>query len=71
MRSFDYDCDSEGVEGLLDTVADLGREPFLDLQAAGECLDDARDFAEAGDGAVGDVGYVSLPDERHDMMFAC
>ena len=48
------------MEGLHERVGDLGGELFLDLQAAGEDIDDARDFGETDHFAVGDVGDVGL-----------
>ena len=66
----DDDGDAQGMQGLLDAVADLDRQALLDLQAPGIGLDDARDLAQAGDLAVGNVGDVRLADEGQQVMLA-
>ncbi len=45
-------------------------EALLHLQAAGEDIDEAGDFAEADDLAVGHVGDVRLAEEGKQVMLA-
>ena len=70
MGSFDYYRHAERMQGLLDAIADFDCEPLLDLKPAGECLDHPGNFAQAGDFAVRDVGYMTLPQEREHMVLA-
>ena len=58
------------MQGFLDAVADLDGQALLDLEAASVGLDYARDLAQAGDLAVGNVGDVGLADEGQQVMLA-
>ncbi len=64
------DGDALGVDGVGDGVGDLAGEALLHLQAAGEDVDEAGNFAEADDLAVGDVGDVGLAEEGQQMVLA-
>ena len=70
VHGFDDDGDAQRVQGLLDAVADLFGQAFLDLQATGEGLHDAGHLGQAGDFALGDVRDVRLADKRQHVMFA-
>src|SRR5215469_6647627 len=48
----DDDEDAPGGEDGLDRVGDLGRHALLDLEAAGEAVDEAGELGQAGDAAV-------------------
>lgn len=45
-------------------------EAFLNLEAAGEEVDDAGEFADAEDVAVGDVADVAFAEEGEHVVFA-
>ena len=59
-----------GVGHLLNRFGDLPGEVFLDLQATGEHVDDARDLRQAEHFAGGDVGDVGLADEGQQVVLA-
>jgi hypothetical protein len=54
----------------LNRFRNLCSEALLDLEAAGEEFDQARDFAEADHFAVGDVGHVHFSEEGQQVMLA-
>ena len=64
MAGFDDYADALRLDDFLDGFGDLGGEALLNLQAAGEQFDQARNFAEADDFAVGNVGDVHFAEER-------
>ncbi len=70
MAGFDDDADTLRLDYFLDGFGDLGGEALLDLQAAGEEFDEARDFAEADHLAVRDVGDVHFAEERQQVVLA-
>ncbi len=70
MAGFDDYAYALRLDYFLDGLGDLGGETLLNLEAAGEYFDQARDFAEADDFAVGDVGYVDFAEEREQVVFA-
>ena len=70
MFGLDYNGHAKGMQGFLDAVADLLGEAFLNLKAAGIGFHYTGDFAEAGDFAVGNIGYVAFADEREQVMLA-
>ena len=70
MAGFDHDGDAHRVEGFLDAVADLHRQAFLHLQAAGEALHHAGDFRKARDVSVGDVRHVRFAVEGQHVVLA-
>ncbi len=59
-----------GPDGLVDGFGDLAGEALLHLEAAGEGIDEAREFAEANDFAGGDVGDVGLAEEWEQVVLA-
>ena len=63
MTGLDYHAYALRFDGVLDRFGDLRRETLLDLQAAGEDLDQARDLAQADYLSVWDVGDVHLAEE--------
>ena len=62
------DADALGAGDVLDGMGDLFGEALLDLEAAGEAIDDAGDLAEADDVAVGDVADVATSVEGQEMV---
>ena len=70
MARLDDDAHAFWLDDLLHGFGDLLGELFLDLQAAGEDIYHARDFAKAYDLVVWDVGYVHAPEKRQQMMLA-
>ena len=70
MAGFDDYADALRFDYFLDGFGDLGGEALLNLQAAGEEFDQARNFAEADDFAVGDVGDVHFAEERQHVVLA-
>ena len=70
VAGFDDYAHALGLNYFLDGFSDLSGEALLDLQAAGKEFDEARNFAEADDFAVGDVGDVYFAEERQHVMFA-
>ena len=59
-----------GFDDFLDGLGDLCGEALLNLQTAREHFDQARDFAQADDPAVRDVGDVHLAEKRQHVMLA-
>jgi hypothetical protein len=70
VAGFDDDSDALGLDHFLDRLGDLGGEALLNLQATRKEFDEARDFAEADDTSVGDVGDVNLAEEREQVVLA-
>lgn len=70
MRGFDDDRDATRFQRGFDGVRDLRRKRLLNLQALGEGVDDARQFADADNPACGQIGDVRAAENRHDMMLA-
>ena len=70
MGRLDDHRDSHGIEGLLDAVPYLHREPFLDLKPARVCLHDPCYLAESRDCPVRNVCDMRLADEWHEMVLA-
>src|SRR5208282_376603 len=70
MAGFDDYAYALGFDDTLNGFGDLGGEALLDLQAAGENFDEARNLAEANYFPVGNVGYVDLAEERQHVMLA-
>ena len=70
MAGFYNDRDTEGMQRFLYAVADLDREPFLDLEPAGVGLHDAGYLAETCDFTIGDIGYMAFSYEGQQVMLA-
>lgn len=66
----DVDKNPCGFCGGLDSVCYLSGESFLDLEAFREDVYDTGNFAEADDGARGNVGDVTDAMKRKQMVFA-
>src|SRR5271155_4544766 len=70
MAGFDHHSHSLRVNGMLDGLGDLGGEALLDLQAARESVDEARDLAQADHFSVRDIGHVHFAKKGQEMMLA-
>ena len=70
VGAFDDDGDALGIQRLLNAVADLYGEAFLYLQAAGERIDDPRNFAQSDDCSVWNVSYMGFSEEREHVVLA-
>src|SRR5689334_18901915 len=70
MLGLDHDRHAYRMERLHEGVGDLGGELFLDLEAARENIDNARDLGEANHFPIRDIGDVGAADEREKMMLA-
>jgi hypothetical protein len=68
MAGFDDYAYALGLDYFLDGFSDLGGEALLNLQAAGEEFDQARNFAEPDYFAVRDVGYVHFAEEGQQVV---
>ena len=64
MASLNDDADALGFDHFLNDLGDLRGQALLDLQPARKQFDQARDFAEANDPAIGNVGYVHFAEKR-------
>src|SRR5262249_10054568 len=70
MRALHHHADAERIDLLVDDLRDLIGEALLDLQAATEGIDDARDLAEANDAVAWEIRNVTLAEEGQQMMLA-
>ena len=70
VRGFDDHGHALGLELGHEQVGDLRGEAFLDLRAMGELVDDAGEFGDSHDLAIGEVGDVGLPLEGHEVVLA-
>jgi len=70
VAGFNDDANALRLDNFLNGFGDLGGEALLYLQAAGEEFDEARNFAEADDFAVGNVGHVHFAEERQQVVLA-
>src|SRR5258708_34390344 len=68
MAGFDDDGYALRLDYPLNGFGDLSGEAFLNLEAAGEEFDQARDFAEADYFAVGNVGDMDFSEERQQVV---
>ncbi len=61
-----------GLQFVLHGFDDLGRHAFLDLESAGESLDEARQLRQSRDATfgTGEVGDVRHAHERDEVMLA-
>jgi len=59
-----------GTEYGAQMLGNLHREPLLDLRAFCKILHNPVDFGQTDDIAVGDIGNVGFPNNRHEMVFA-
>jgi hypothetical protein len=71
MFGFDYDHYPQRLQLLKKSFGDLLRQPFLQLQPASKDLGDPGKFRQPHDPpAFRDIGNVTFPYERSQMMFA-
>jgi hypothetical protein len=70
MRRFHHHGDAERANFFSNRLRDLIRETFLDLKAASEDIDEARDLAEADDPSLRNVGDVAPAEKRQQVMLA-
>ncbi len=70
MAGFDDHAYALRLDYFLDGLGDLGGEALLNLQAAGEEFDQARNLAEADHLAIGNVGDVHFAEERQQVVLA-
>jgi hypothetical protein len=63
-----HHADALGRQLVLEPVGDLGGEPLLELQAAGEQLDHPGQLGQAQDAPGGQVADVGHPDERQQVV---
>jgi len=70
VPGLDDDGYAERLQHFLNDIADFEREPLLHLQAAGEHVHHAGDFAEADDVAVGDVRDVGFAKKGQHVVLA-
>src|SRR5580704_11314583 len=70
VARFDYHGYTLRLDYFLDGLGDLRGEALLNLQAAGEEFDEARDFAESDDLAVRNVRYVHFAEEWQQVVLA-
>ncbi len=64
------DADSQRLQNFLEAGGDLVCQPFLDLQAPGERVDDPRDLRKADDPALWQVGDVGPAEKREQVVLA-
>ena len=70
MAGLDDHADALRLDGVLDRLGDLRGQALLNLQAAREDFDEARNFAQADHFSVGDVGHVHLAKKRQQVVLA-
>src|SRR5579864_2835498 len=68
ISRLDHDTDTLRLNDLLDGFGNLSRQALLNLQAAGENLDEARNFAQPDNLTIRYVGDVHLAEERQHVM---
>src|SRR5947208_16472396 len=70
MARFNDHANSLWLDGFLNGLGNLRGQPLLDLQAAGEDFDQARNLAQADDFAVRNICDVNFAKERQDVVLA-
>ena len=58
------------MQSFHESVSDLYRQVFLDLQTPGENIDNAGDFGQANHLSIRNISDVSPANERQKRMFA-
>ena len=61
---------SERIEGVLDTVFDLGRKPLLHLKPTGIDIDNTGYLTKPGNTSVRNICHMYLAEERQHVMLA-
>src|SRR5258706_6268794 len=67
---FNHHRDAQRLQCFLNAIAAFDREPLLHLQPARKRVDHARDFRQADDMSVGDIGDVRLAEKRQYVVLA-
>ena len=70
MFCLDDDGNTVGMESFHQRIRHLHRQVLLNLQPAGEDVDNARHFGKPDHFSVWDVSDVRLADKRQQMMLA-
>ena len=70
MFRFHDDGDAVWFQTVHQRLGDLRRQVFLNLQTARKNIDNARDFRQSDDFAIGNVSDVGAADEWEQMMLA-
>lgn len=70
MSGFDDDADAMCIQLRAQRFRNLHRQPFLNLQASGEHIDDPRDLTEADHLLVRQVPDMDSTKKRQQMVFA-
>src|SRR2546430_14827065 len=70
MAGFDDYADALRSYFFLDRFRNLAGHALLNLQPPREHIDQARDFAEAKNALLRQIGHVSLAEERKNVVFA-
>jgi hypothetical protein len=70
VLGLEQDTDAPGLQLALQPAGDLGGQALLDLQVAGEQLDDAAELAQADDPLPGQVADVRDPVKGQQMVHA-
>src|SRR4051812_10948048 len=70
MRWLDNDADTLWFQHGVDGVGDLGGQLFLNLEAPGIDVDDARPLADANHAAIWNVGHPGPADDRRHVVLA-
>jgi len=70
MYGIDHDANTPGFQDGLNTVGDLSRQFFLNLQSPGKRFDHACEFADADDFLVRQVADMCDADYRRHVVFA-
>ncbi len=70
MLGFDHHRNTSGAGDFLNGFGDLAGQVFLDLQPAGEHVDDPRDLRQAQYAPGGDVCHMGLADEGQHVVLA-
>lgn len=68
MLGFNNNANAESTSDLFNGIGDLGGEVFLYLQAPGVHIDNASNFRQANDFAVGNIGNVTNTDKGQQVV---
>ncbi len=70
VPALDDDAEGFGFDVLVERICDLRREPFLDLQAPREDVNETSELAQAHDLLVRDVADMRDTHKREHVMLA-
>ena len=68
MLGLQHDDDSFRIEFLVQQIGNRVRHPLLNLRPARDLFDDASQFAQPRDLAIGQIADVGLADERQQVV---